>query len=70
MTNHTEKIWLTVAEAADMLGVTLRDLHRMIDSGRLRAYKIGRVVRIRRQDLEGIEGALPDGDAGNGEGGG
>jgi hypothetical protein len=34
----------------------------MIDSGRLRAYKIGRVVRIRRPDLEGLEGEWPDGD--------
>ncbi|HSH60687.1 MAG TPA: helix-turn-helix domain-containing protein [Acidimicrobiales bacterium] len=59
--DRTERIWLTVDEAAGVLGVTLRELHRMIDSYRLRAYKIGRVVRIRRQDLEGVQGASPDG---------
>ncbi len=59
--NHTERIWLTVEEAAAVLGVTLGELHQMIDSGRLRAYKIGRVVRIRRQDLAGLEGGSPDG---------
>jgi excisionase family DNA binding protein len=59
--DHTERIWLTVDEAADVLGVPLAELHRLIDSGRLRAYKIGRVVRIRRQDLAGLEGGSPDG---------
>ena len=49
-------------EAAAVLGVTVRELHRMIDSGRLRAYRIGRVVRIRRPDLEGLEGLWPAGD--------
>ena len=67
VSNRNEKIWFAVEEAAAVLGVTLQELYRMIDSGRLRAYKIGRVIRIRRQDLEGVEGAegaSPDGDAG------
>ena len=61
--DSTERIWLTIDEAAALLGVSLSELHRMIDAGRLRAYKIGRVVRIRRQDLEGLEGSPPDGDS-------
>jgi len=69
MTDNTEKLWFSVDEAAALLGVSLRELHRMIDSGRLRAYKIGRVVRIRRQDIEGFEGSSPDGDDGDGESG-
>ena len=60
--NSTEKPWLTLEEAAAALRVTMAELHRLIDSGRLRAYKIGRVVRIRRQDVEGFEGSAPDGD--------
>jgi len=67
MTRSNEKLWFSTEEAAAVLGITLRELYRMIDSGRLRAYKIGRVIRIRRQDLEGVEGAegtSPDGDAG------
>jgi len=67
MPRSNEKLWFSTEEAAAVLGITLRELYRMIDSGRLRAYKIGRVIRIRRQDLEGVEGAegaSPDGDAG------
>ncbi len=59
--DNTERMWLTLDEAAGVLGVTLPELHRMIDSGLFRPYKIGRVVRIRRQDLEGLKGASPDG---------
>jgi len=62
MSKRPEKLWLSTQEAAAFLGVTLPELYRMIDSGRVRAYKIGRVVRIRRQDLEGLEGSSPDGD--------
>jgi len=67
VSDDNEKLWFAVEDAAAVLGVTLQQLYRMIDSGRLRAYKIGRVIRIRRQDLEGVEGAegaSPDGDAG------
>ncbi|MBA2751625.1 MAG: helix-turn-helix domain-containing protein [Actinobacteria bacterium] len=67
MSDDNDKLWFAVEDAAAVLGVTLQQLYRMIDSGRLRAYKIGRVIRIRRQDLEGVEraeGASTDGDAG------
>jgi excisionase family DNA binding protein len=64
MPNHNEKLWFSVDEAAAILGVTLQDLYRMIDSGWLKAYKIGRVMRIRRRDLDGLQGTSPDGDGG------
>lgn len=46
------------AEAARYLGITTRTLYRLIDSGDLPAYKLGRVIRLKRSDVEAfIEGA-------------
>lgn len=44
--------WLSTAEASERLGVTLRTLYRLVDEGRLPAYKIGRVIRIKEDDVE------------------
>jgi len=50
--------WLSTKEASDRLGVTLRTLYRLIDDGQLPAYKIGRVIRLKADELEEfIEGA-------------
>ena len=59
--------WVGTREAADELGVTLRMLYRLIDEGRLPAYKMGRVIRLRSEDLtcfrEGGGSELPPGSA-------
>ena len=47
-----ENGWLSTKVAAEELGVTLRTLYRLIDGGQLTAYKIGRVIRLRRNDLD------------------
>jgi excisionase family DNA binding protein len=40
------------------LGVQLRTLYRLIDEGQLPAYKLGRVIRLKRQEVEAfVEGA-------------
>lgn len=44
--------WLGTTEAADMLGVVPRTLYRLIDEGRLPAYRMGRVYRIKESDLD------------------
>jgi excisionase family DNA binding protein len=44
--------WLSSAEASQLIGVTLRTLYRFIDEGRLPAYRLGRVVRLLRADVE------------------
>lgn len=36
------------------LGVVDRTFHRLIDHGDLLAYRIGRLIRVRRQDLDGF----------------
>jgi excisionase family DNA binding protein len=43
--------WLGTREAAAQLGVTLRALYRLIDEGRLPAYKMGRVIRLQAADV-------------------
>lgn len=44
--------WLGTTEAARYLGVVPRTLYRMLDEGQIPAYKMGRVIRIKRTDLE------------------
>ena len=49
----TEPIaWLSTKDASERLGVTLRTLYRFIDEGRLPAYQVGRVIRLRGDELE------------------
>ena len=64
--------WVGTREAAEQLGVTLRTLYRYIDEGDLAAYKMGRVIRLRADDVaaftsscpgpSGLEHIYPDGD--------
>ena len=44
--------WLGTKEAAARLGMTLRTLYRFIDEGDLAAYKFGRVIRVREEDVD------------------
>ena len=46
--------WMSTKEAAEHLGVTLRSLYRFIDEGTLPAYKFGRVIRLKEQDVNGF----------------
>lgn len=43
---------MTSQEAASFLGITVRTLYRAIDEGKLTAYRMGRVIRVQRPDLE------------------
>ena len=44
--------WLSTSAAADRLGVTPRTLYRFINDGNLPAYRIGRVIRLQRGDVD------------------
>jgi excisionase family DNA binding protein len=46
-----ETAWLGTKEAAASLGITLRSLYRFIDEGDLTAYKFGRVIRLKEDDV-------------------
>lgn len=39
-------------EAGEYLGITPRTLYRFLDAGEVPAYKLGRVLRVRRNDLD------------------
>jgi len=44
--------WLSTKEAAQRMGVTLRSLYRFVDEGGLAAYKFGRVIRLKEDDVD------------------
>jgi len=44
--------WIKAAEAADRLGVSISTVYRMAESGELVSIRVGRSVRIGRQELE------------------
>lgn len=44
--------WLSTTEVRDRLGITLRTLYRLIDEGQIPAYKIGRVIRMKDEDVD------------------
>jgi excisionase family DNA binding protein len=45
-------VWMSTQEAARRLGVTTRTLYRFVDEGALPAYKMGRVFRLQRSDVD------------------
>ena len=47
-----QKAWLTTKEAASYLSITPRTLYRLIDVGEVPAYKFGRVIRLRRAEVD------------------
>ena len=44
--------WLSTADAAKALGITPRTLYRFINQGDLPAYRFGRVIRVKRADVD------------------
>lgn len=46
--------WMGTEAAATYIGVTARTVYRLIDRGEVTGYRIGRVVRLRRTDLDGF----------------
>lgn len=44
--------WVSTNAAADHLGITSRTLYRLIDEGKLPAYKFGRVIRLKRAEVD------------------
>ncbi|HTJ74919.1 MAG TPA: helix-turn-helix domain-containing protein [Acidimicrobiales bacterium] len=49
---EAERTWMTTAQAARRLGMSRARLYRVIDSGTLPAYKIGRLIRLQVGDVE------------------
>ena len=55
-TSNLRVKWMSSNEAAERLGVTTATLYRFIDEGRLPAYRMGRVIRLKESELEDFEG--------------
>lgn len=47
-----ERLTLTVAEVAQMLGIGLNNAYSLVGSGRLPSVKIGRQIRVSKKVLE------------------
>jgi len=45
---------MTIKNAAEMLAVTESAIRKWLYQGRLRAVKVGRLTRLRRNDVEAI----------------
>ncbi len=43
--------WLSTKEASQSLGLTLRTLYKLIDEGQIPAYKFGRVIRLKEDEV-------------------
>lgn len=43
--------WMSSKEAAEYLGVSLLTLYRFIDGGLLPGYHMGRVIRVKYEDV-------------------
>ena len=52
MTEPDEIEWLGTKKAARYLGITDPTLYRLVDEGHVIGYKIGRVLRFKRADLD------------------
>ena len=48
----TTDSWMSSKDAAQRIGITPRTLYRFIDEGQIPAYRIGRVIRLQRSDVE------------------
>ncbi len=44
--------WMSTTAVARQLGISIRTLYRLIDSGQLPAYRFGRVIRLRAADID------------------
>jgi len=56
----SERPWLSTAEAAALVGTSAKFIERARQSGALPAKYVGRLVRIRREDLDAWFDGLED----------
>jgi excisionase family DNA binding protein len=50
--NPDDIVWMNSAEASKRLGITVRTLYRFIDDGELPAYRFGRVIRLKANEVD------------------
>lgn len=47
-----ERTWLKPIDVARLLGIPTPEVYRLIDAGRLPAYRFGRTIRLLAADVE------------------
>jgi excisionase family DNA binding protein len=57
--DHVDQL-MTIKEAAQTLAVTEAAIRKWLYQRRLRAVKVGRLTRLRREDVEAVAGGLPE----------
>jgi excisionase family DNA binding protein len=61
--NPPPREWLSLREAATILGISVDTLRRSVSSGKLPASRLGRrLIRVRITDLERLYRPIPAGD--------
>lgn len=53
--------FITIADAAELLGVTDRSIRKWIAEGRLRGYRVGRHIRVDVADVYAFARPIPTG---------
>lgn len=51
--------WLSLPAAAIWVDLSVRTLRRKIASGELRAYRCGKIIRVKTDDLEAMMRPVP-----------
>jgi len=57
--HNSQRSWLTTREAHRRLGIDVRSIYRLIDEGRLPAYKHGRELQLDEADVEAYRAEHP-----------
>jgi excisionase family DNA binding protein len=53
------KLWMTRAETADHLTVSLQTVDNFADAGLLIKHRLGRIVRFNRNEVDAAMGSQP-----------
>ncbi len=61
-TPHVRRRYVSLAQASAITGLSSRTLRRAIAAKRLRAHRVGRLVRIEEDDLHEMIRGEPRGD--------
>jgi excisionase family DNA binding protein len=58
-TVHPNYRWISSVRAAERLGLSIRDLYRLIDRGELPAYRIASEIRLLSHEVEDFHDKFP-----------
>lgn len=59
MNKHNLPTYLSLAEAADVMSVSVKTIRRRVSDGTIPAYRCGRTIRVQLEDLQAAFRRLP-----------